>query len=296
MFGFITLNKNAGITSRRAIDTVKQIVHPAKVGHSGTLDPLASGVLVVGIGPATRLTRFVQEMPKTYVASFRFGVRSRSDDIESELIHIDNAKPFEQETLEAKLPIFIGDISQVPPEFSAVKVDGKRAYKRARAGESFEIKPKQVTVYSIEILGFDYPNCQLKISCGSGTYIRSIGRDLGISLESGAVMTDLVRDSVGCFQIEEAISNELLNLDSIQQNFVSPTKIFEEHHQITFSNKQIEDLAQGALFSTAELKHSTPAQHLAAVDSNRNLLAILSPHKSGAYKPEINFVHYYLSK
>ncbi len=292
MFGFVVLNKPMGVTSRRAIDLVKKCVRPIKVGHTGTLDPIAEGVLVVALGPATRLTRFVQSLPKTYTAEFQFGVCSASHDTETELVPV-AGEPFQREQLDKCLQQFMGQVSQIPPEYSAVKIGGKRAYKLARCGESFEIKPKNVMIHSTEVLDFCYPRCRLKIVCGSGTYIRSIGRDLGQALQSGAVMTSLFRHAVGPFQTEEALAESEISIENIKANLLRPSEVFADSIRCVFKPAQIDRLRNGLMFGARELGLPMDCDSWIAVDADEQLLAVFERHRSGQFKPTINFVHYY---
>lgn len=295
-FGFVTLNKPTGISSRKAIDAVKKLVRPAKVGHTGTLDPLASGVLVVCLGPATRLASFVQDLPKTYIGEFRLGVQSASDDIESEVVELPAAAIVNREQLEAVLPEFRGDIAQVPPVFSAVKIQGQRAYKLARKGDKPKIEPRTVSIFLLELLSFDFPTFKLKIECGSGTYVRSLGRDIGKRLGSNAVMTSLIRTAVGQFQVKNAVDAEQLTAENLSLQIASPATLFDQSLHICLDPKQIELLRNGHVFSAEELKLKTRPDSLIAFDAGDNLLAILYPRKEsdkGSYRPRLNFVHFY---
>lgn len=216
MFGILNINKPPGLTSRQVVNRVVPLVKPAKVGHAGTLDPMATGVLVVCVGQATKLISYVQQQKKTYVAEFRFGFRSNTDDTTGELTETVNPTSVTREELEAALSPFVGEIEQVPPQFSAVHVKGKRAYDLARQGQHADIKSKTVTVHSIEVLSFEWPACELDIVCGSGTYIRSIARDLGDALGCGAVMSALERTAIGPFHLENAAQLESLTSDQIK--------------------------------------------------------------------------------
>ena len=177
--GFLVLDKPSGMTSRRAVDRVKGLVRPEKTGHCGTLDPLATGVLVVAVGKATRLVSSVHDQRKTYRATFLLGRRSDSDDTETEVEVYEETPVLDEPTIEAALREFLGPISQVPPAYSAVKVGGRRAYKLARAGQELDLKPRTVEIDSIQLLDWDSPRLELEIVCSGGTYIRSLGRDLG---------------------------------------------------------------------------------------------------------------------
>lgn len=182
-----------------------------KVGHAGTLDPLATGVLIICTGRATRCIEQLQNGTKEYIATVRLGATTPSYDLETE---IDRTYPFEhvtRESVEGVLPRFIGHIMQVPPVFSAVKVDGKRAYKMARTGKEVSLKAKPLQIDAIELLDFTLPDVTLRIVCSKGTYIRALARDLGEALGSGAHLAGLRRTRVGeisienCLSIEEAI-------------------------------------------------------------------------------------------
>jgi len=220
--GFLVLDKPTGMTSRRAVDRVKRLVKPHKTGHTGTLDPLASGVLVVAVGKATSLVARVHAQRKTYRATFLLGRRSESDDTELEVEVLEETPELDRGTIESALEEFVGSISQVPPAYSAVKVDGQRAYKLARAGEEVQLQPRTVEIDSIRLLGWQSPALDVEIICSGGTYIRSIGRDLGQRLCGGGVMSALVRTRVGPFSIEAAVAPDSLDFDSLSRQLVSP--------------------------------------------------------------------------
>lgn len=241
LFGVFNVRKPAGLSSRAVVNAVQRIVKPAKAGHAGTLDPLATGVLVVCVGPATKLIQYVQDRPKTYRATFRLGVSSETDDIEAELHEEDVDRPPELDDVRRVLPQFVGRIEQVPPAYSAVHVDGRRAYKLARQGVDVELEARPVDVYRIDLIRFAYPDLELEIECGGGTYIRSIGRDLGESLGCGAVMTALERSAVGPFRIDDAVAVEHLALESIQ----SPLTCVADMPRRECSDSEIESIAHG---------------------------------------------------
>ncbi len=204
--GILNINKPPEITSRRVVDVVQRLVRPAKVGHGGTLDPMATGVLVVCVGSATRLIPYVQQGRKEYRAEFLLGSHSNTDDITGEVQTVQDVTLPSMDEIRAVLPKFIGDIQQIPPQFSAVHIDGQRAYKLARAGKEVQLQPRTVQVHHIEVIDYAAPKLELLISCGSGTYIRSIGRDLGQELGCGAVMSKLVRTRVGPFELSQSIN------------------------------------------------------------------------------------------
>ncbi|QDU37439.1 tRNA pseudouridine synthase B [Maioricimonas rarisocia] len=229
MYGLLSINKPTGMTSRDVVNVVQDLVRPAKVGHAGTLDPLATGVLVVCVGPATRLVQYIQELPKQYRAQFELGKRSDTDDTEGAVEEVSDAPDISREQLESLLPQFVGRIEQTPPVYSAVKVKGQRAYERARAGKPVELKPRPVTVYRCELTRFDFPRFSLDVECGAGTYIRAIGRDLGKALGSGAVMTALQRSGVGPFDVAQAIPLDQIDAETLPRFLQDPAVAFRNY-------------------------------------------------------------------
>lgn len=208
------IDKPCGWTSFDAVKRVRGAIQRRlnlkrfKVGHAGTLDPLATGVLLICTGRSTKSISTLQEGMKEYVAEITFGATTPSYDLEKE---IDARYPWEhidRAAIEKVLPRFVGHLMQVPPVFSAVKVAGKRAYKYARKGQEVEIKPKPLEIREMEILDWKAPVLSLRILCSKGTYIRAIARDLGEVLESGAHLTALRRTRVGDYHIEDAMKIE----------------------------------------------------------------------------------------
>jgi tRNA pseudouridine55 synthase len=222
-FGILNIDKPAGVTSRRVVDRVVKLVRPGKAGHAGTLDPLATGVLVVCVGKATRLIELVQEQSKSYRAMFLLGRESDTDDMEGTITETAVEREITRDEIETHLPAFLGRIEQVPPAFSAVHVAGRRAYERARAGQTVELTARTVEVFRLEITRFAYPELELDIDCGSGTYIRSIGRDLGRALGCGALMSALVRTRVGPYRLEDAIQLDELSNETLDACLLHPT-------------------------------------------------------------------------
>lgn len=197
-FGIVNINKSKYVTSRAVVNVVQRLIKPAKAGHAGTLDPMATGVVLVCVGRATRLVSRIQRLPKTYRTTFIFGQTSDTDDATGTVQTIDAVLPSRSD-IESLLPDFTGEIEQVPPAYSAVHIDGKRAYKLARRGEDVRLKSKQVTVSRFELLRFDGAEAEFEIECGSGTYIRSLARDMGQRLGCGGLMSELERTQVGPF-------------------------------------------------------------------------------------------------
>ena len=209
--GVINIDKPQGRTSADVVNRVAWLIRKAtgikklKVGHCGTLDPMATGVLLICVGSATRLVPLIQEHSKTYRAKFLLGRTTDTDDITGKTLAETDPDPnnVDASAIERLLPEFTGKIQQVPPQFSAVHVNGQRAYDLAREGQTMELAAREVTVDRLELVSFAFPEFELEIECGTGTYIRSIGRDLGQRLGCGATMTQLVRSSIGSFAVRE---------------------------------------------------------------------------------------------
>ena len=217
MQGILVLDKPPGISSARAVARVKRLLpRGTKIGHAGTLDPFATGILLLLIGKATKLCEKLMDSPKQYEARIKFGANTATDDPESpEQPHV-IAKIPDVLRIDEALQAFVGRIEQRPPIYSAMKVGGQRAYKLARKGEAVEMKPRTVVVYGIERLDYAWPELSLRIDCGRGTYIRSIARDLGEALSVGGYLTALRRTRVGRFELKNAASIEQLTEGTLE--------------------------------------------------------------------------------
>jgi tRNA pseudouridine55 synthase len=208
--GWLILDKPLGMSSSRAVGAVRRALDAAKAGHGGTLDPLATGVLPIALGEATKTVSYVMTGRKRYSFTLKWGERSTTDDCEGEITATSAIRPSEIDILTA-LPAFRGAIQQLPPNFSAIKVAGERAYALARDGQEVVLTPRIVEIDSLELVGMpDSDHAALEATVGKGTYIRSIGRDLGITLGCYAHVTALRRLSVGPFDLERAISLDIL--------------------------------------------------------------------------------------
>lgn len=285
-FGVVNLHKPSGMTSREAVDCVKRLVRPAKTGHAGTLDPLATGVLVICVGQATRLIEYVQAMPKRYSATFLLGRESDTEDIEGDVqLLADTPQPSESE-VRAAAAKFVGTIEQRPPAYSALKVQGRRAYDLARAGKHVDLAARPVVLYGIKVVRFDYPELQLDIECGSGTYIRSLGRDLAASLGTACVMSQLSRTAIGSFTLAEAWLPERLTRDNTSDWLLSPLRAVATLPTLCLSSAEIARLALGQTVHHPD----TSLGELAALNDANDLVAIVAAHPDGSLKPVHNFM------
>jgi tRNA pseudouridine55 synthase len=205
MNSLLVIDKPGGMTSRDAVNRVQRwFPRRTKIGHTGTLDPLATGVLVVCVGAATRLADYVQAMGKSYTSRFRLGATSTTDDADG-VVNETGAAPVPREAVDAALVHFIGVIEQTPPAFSAMKVDGRRAHALARSGAEVKLAARPVRIDAIRVTGYVWPWLDVEVDCGKGTYIRSIARDLGAALGVGGMVQTLRRTRVGPFTAEKGV-------------------------------------------------------------------------------------------
>jgi tRNA pseudouridine55 synthase len=208
--GWLILDKPQGLTSNQALGRLKRLFHPKKVGHAGTLDPLATGILPIAFGEATKTVAHVVDCEKAYDFTIRCGVETDTDDSEGKEVRTSGERP-SREAIEAALKDFLGEVMQVPPCYSAIKVEGERAYDLARDGEVVELAPRLVSIYELQIVDAASPDfTRLICACGKGTYVRSIARDLGRVLGCYGHISALRRRSVGPFEEDKAISLETL--------------------------------------------------------------------------------------
>lgn len=210
---FVAIDKPAGMTSHDVVNQVRRIYGEKKVGHGGTLDPLATGVLIVGIGrEATRLLGTLSKSDKDYEATIRFGGESTTDDAQGKIESVRVQSIPSRSQVETALAQFVGVIEQVPPQFSSVKIKGKSAHYLARQGVLVHLKSRRVNIYNIEIKAYTWPDLSVKVGCGSGTYIRSLARDLGRALGVGGYITELRRIRVGDYGVENCLTLEKLGM------------------------------------------------------------------------------------
>jgi tRNA pseudouridine55 synthase len=214
--GIINLNKPAGMSSARAVGAVKWLLpRGTKIGHAGTLDPFATGVLLLLVGKATKLCEQLMDQPKQYEATVKLGASTRTDDPESPEMAISEVQPVDRERVERALKSLVGEILQRPPAYSAMKIGGRRAYDLARRGHEVALSPRPVRVNQIAIIDYQWPLLRLRIDCGRGTYIRAIARDLGEALGTGGYLTALARTRVGEYGLADAVTLEELSGEAI---------------------------------------------------------------------------------
>ena len=254
MNGVILINKEKGISSFRVVAKIRKILNIKKVGHTGTLDPEATGLLPILIGNGTKISKYLIEHDKTYIAKLKFGIKTDTADSEGEVIKKDN---FKLDKKDEKLYIeifnsFIGKMSQFPPKYSAIKVNGKKLYEYARENKDVEIKPREIEIYSIKILYINYDENEIdfEVSCSKGTYIRTLCEDIAKKLKTCGYMKELKRTRIDNFKLEDAITLEELeqnkdNEEFLKNNIISIEKVFENKNRINLNERKKELFLNG---------------------------------------------------
>ena len=289
--GLLNINKPKGITSHDVVNRVRKLAGQRQVGHAGTLDPLATGVLLVCLGQATRLIEYLMAGRKQYRATFRFGITTDTLDAEGQITAQNDFSSLAEAHLRQILPTFLGEIEQIPPLFSALKKDGQPLYKRARAGEIIEVEPRRVTIHALTWVAWQPPDLTLDITCSPGTYIRSLARDLGEAAGPGAHLAELTRTISGNWQLAHAVSLETLEHEAAhgestwQRHLHPPDQAITHLPQVTLSEEAVAHVQQGRqiqIDSAEDATYLESASHLdnsklvRAYTPNGDFLAILT--------------------
>jgi len=286
--GLVIVDKPAGMTSHDVVARIRRLAGTRRVGHAGTLDPMATGVLVIGVEQATRLLGHLSLTAKEYQATIRLGQSTSTDDAEGEPTGAAPAINVTREELDAEIATLTGEIMQVPPGVSAIKVNGQRAYKLTRAGTAPEMKPRPVTVYAFTVtrvaqvqggaLGGEFVDIDASIRCSSGTYIRALARDLGVALGVGGHLTALRRTSVGAYDIAQARTLE--QLTERFQSIPLPAAAAAAFPVVRLTEAQAQRMAHGAQLPLRELQSDDGAQQAFAVGAADDPLAAFAPDDS----------------
>lgn len=279
--GFLNIHKMSGMTSHDVVAKIRRELHIKKVGHAGTLDPLATGVLVVCVGKATRLSEYVMQSTKQYRARIRLGITTDTYDGEGVVLQQRDASHITQERVEAILPQFVGSIDQLPPMYSAIKKDGRKLYDLARAGEVVEREPRRVTIMSLGLEDWMFPEFTLDVTCSAGTYIRSLAYDLGEILGVGAHLSGLTRLQSGQFMLENAITlDDLFSAAHWEDLLVSPAKAMANWPMIILSHDELRDIVHGKSISGIDQTDAMAC----AYSPEGELIAILHAY-NGLWRP-----------
>lgn len=255
MNGIILVDKPQGFTSHDVVAKLRGILRERRIGHSGTLDPMATGLLVVFVGRATRAVEFAESHEKEYIAGLRIGIVTDTQDITGKVL-TSSQKTITLEELQAVLPEFAGEIMQIPPMYSAIKVDGRKLYDLARSGIEVERKSRPVTIKELEILGEEAGDFVLRVVCSKGTYIRTLCHDIGQRLGTGAALSSLRRTKAGNYRVENALTideiRELAAKGEIDKALAPVDTLFSEYPSCAISDWQLKKCLCGNSFETSE--------------------------------------------
>jgi tRNA pseudouridine55 synthase len=245
--GVLLVDKPEGPTSHDVVDRVRRTLAERRIGHTGTLDPFASGLIVLCLGPATRLAEYLSGMDKEYLATVRLGQRTATHDRDGAVVsESDEWRGLSTDAISRALADLTGALRQLPPEFSAKKVGGEPAYRKARRGEAVELAAVDVTVHELELLEALLPLVRVRVSCSSGTYVRALARDLGEALAVGAHLTELRRTRVGPFRVEKAAPpSELEDADALLRRILEPARALAHMPAVSVNEVDAARLAQG---------------------------------------------------
>lgn len=274
--GVLNIRKPVGMTSHDVVARIRRLAGQRSVGHAGTLDPLASGVLVLLLGKATVLAEWVTAGEKAYEATFVFGRATTTDDAEGETCRETAVPNQSSDELISFSRRFVGEIEQIPPRFSAVQRDGKRAYAVARAGGSMEIPARRVNIHSIDILSWNPPELRLNVTCGPGTYIRSLARDMGEALQSSAYMHELVRTRSGGFRLDDAHPLDLMDRANLNGALLPPETAVASLRCVVLDESQARRVRHGLNVDLA-IEATGPNETVRLHDDTGALIALARP-------------------
>ena len=241
MDGVIIINKEKNMTSHDVVAKVRKILKTKKVGHAGTLDPLATGVLPILVGKATKLSDYLMDHTKTYVATVKLGEKTTTGDLEGEVIEKAEIPGITQDKVQTVLQSFLGESEQIPPAYSAIKVNGKKLYEYARQGETVEVTPRKIIIYEIELKSIEDNQITFEVQCSKGTYIRVLCEDIAVRLGTVGTMTALERTAVDNFKIKDATMLQ----DNLEQHIISIEKIFDDKQSIYLKDQELKALKNG---------------------------------------------------
>jgi len=271
--GFLVVDKAPGMTSHDVVAISRRALGTRKVGHAGTLDPMATGVLVIGFGNGTRLLQYITDGDKSYTATIVLGASTTTDDHEGEIIATADASQVNPDDIKAVLATMVGEIMQRPTNVSAIKVDGKRAYDRARSGEEFELPARKVTISQLDILAIRQKDAttlvDIEVTCSAGTYIRAIARDLGAELNVGGHLNVLRRTRVAGFTLDQAI-----NIDQLKAGNFTALDLVDVARR-TFAIRELDLLEVSELSFGRPLKSNESDEIVAAISPDNRLIALL---------------------
>jgi tRNA pseudouridine55 synthase len=274
--GLLIIDKPQGISSHDCVYRARRATKIKQIGHAGTLDPMATGVLVLCIGKATRLSEYLLGEDKTYEGHIKLGQRTNTDDAEGEVIETRPVPEINEETLARVQQAFSGEIMQVPPQFSAIKREGQRAYALARKGESVELAARRMTIYELRLTILDVETLHIQVKCSAGTYIRSLARDMGEMLGCGGHLTMLRRTQAGAFSLADALP--LNAIDQWAERLLPMDRAVSHFLEVNLDEGQAKDFAMGRFLDATHFEsasHLTPQARVCRVyDAKQELIGI----------------------
>lgn len=275
VFGFLNVDKGVGMTSHDVVARLRRGLGIKKVGHAGTLDPLATGVLIVCLGPATRLSEYAMHTRKRYRAEVHLGLTTDTYDAEGEVVSEADAGQITRDAVETALTAFSGEIEQLPPRYSAIKQGGRKLYQMARAGEAIEVEPRRVTIHALTLVSWQSPRLTLDVTCSAGTYIRSLAFDLGERLGVGAHLSGLRRTASGAFDVAEAVTLDdlLAQPDDWQRHLLPPDTVLQHLPAVQLDEQTTADVVNGRFIPRADSGDEVTEARAYAADGR--LVAIL---------------------
>ena len=246
MNGLLIINKPKGYTSHDVVNVLRKKLNTKKVGHTGTLDPNATGVLPILVGAATKISKYLVEHEKTYIAIIKLGKKTDTGDAEGKIIQEDtNIKEISKEEIENVIESFLGKQNQIPPMYSAIKVEGKKLYEYAREGKKVELQPREIEILDINLISYKNNEIEFSVRCSKGTYIRSLCEDIAEKLGTIGYMKELQRTKVNEFDIKESILLDNLDNVNIEEKIISIEKVFEDKPKIELNNRKLELFLNG---------------------------------------------------
>ncbi len=287
-FGFLLIDKPKDITSFYVVKTLRKIFYVKRIGYAGTLDPLATGLMIVAIGEATKLLNALEQMDKVYDVTIQFGATSETYDAEGPIHLFQNPRqPSEEEISQFLSKDFSGEQQQVPPRYSAVKIQGKRAYALARKGKEVQIPAKKVVFHDIKVRKFEYPFLECSVHCSSGTYIRSFAHDLGQKLGCGGYVQSLRRTKISMYRIEDSVPLPELTKENCRQLLIPPQKFLHDWQQCELTEDEYKHLCTGG-FSHNRWKIKEGYPLAIFQDTNVGLLELCEEGRSMKFAKKFN--------
>lgn len=246
MDGLLIVNKPKEYTSHDVVNVIRKQLNIKKVGHTGTLDPNATGVLPILIGKATKISKYLIEHNKTYIATVKLGEKTDTGDSEGQVIETKKIpEGLKKEDINKVLQSFLGKQKQLPPMYSAIKINGKKLYEYAREGKEIEVKPRDIEIYKIELLEYKNSKIKFEVECSKGTYIRTLCEDIAKKLETVGYMEELQRTKVNNFQIKNSILLDNITIENAEQNIIKIEEIFKDKSTIELDSKKLELFLNG---------------------------------------------------